>query len=398
MAQTLKFGNGNFATKAGSTLCYDDQNGNFKPIPMDFTRASTATRVNKQGLIEVVKSNVPRIDYTDTTKGVLLLEKAATNLFPYSNEFSTWQNLSGASVISNALISPDGTLNADEFVFNGTDNGRIEKEVPTTNGLSYTFSVYLKNKDIANPSQVYLGYSQNVQGENITITNEWKRYSVSFAADASFEYPRINSDDAGSLYAYGAMFEQNSVASSYIPTQGSASTRVAETASGSGNSEVFNDSEGVLFANIAANSDDSSNKMYSLSDGTNSNRFYISLNSNNIDVNLRLGGSTQFGFNHSVNDIKSFHKISFKYKQSDFSLFVDGFKVAISSTGNIFPNGTLNSLSFDRADGVDDFYGSTKEIAYYDTILTDLELETLTSYRTWISMVNELNLNIIYNG
>ena len=44
------------------------------------------------------------------------------------------------------------------------------------------------------------------------------------------------------------------------------------------------------------------------------------------------------------------------------------------------------------------FYGKTKELGYYDTALTDLELETLTSYRNWVSMVNELNLNIIYNG
>ena len=44
------------------------------------------------------------------------------------------------------------------------------------------------------------------------------------------------------------------------------------------------------------------------------------------------------------------------------------------------------------------FYGKTKELGYYDTALTDAELETLTSYRNWVSMVNELNLNIIYNG
>ena len=38
-----------------------------------------------------------------------------------------------------------------------------------------------------------------------------------------------------------------------------------------------------------------------------------------------------------------------------------------------------------------------KKLAYYDEILTDLELETLTSYRTWEEMVKELNLNIIHN-
>jgi hypothetical protein len=58
----------------------------------------------------------------------------------------------------------------------------------------------------------------------------------------------------------------------------------------------------------------------------------------------------------------------------------------------------LSRLDFNIQNGGDNFYGKTKEIGYYDTVLTDLELETLTSYRTWESMVKELNLNVIYNG
>ena len=63
MANTLKFGNGNWATKEGSALAYNDENGNFKPLPFDFSRASNATVVNKDGLIEVVGSGQPRIDF-----------------------------------------------------------------------------------------------------------------------------------------------------------------------------------------------------------------------------------------------------------------------------------------------------------------------------------------------
>lgn len=152
-----------------------------------------------------------------------------TNLFPYSDNFSQWSLLAGASVISNAIISPDGTQNADEFVFNGTTNGRIEKEIPTTNGLDYTFSIYLKNKNIANPSQIYIGFSQVAQGEFITITNEWKRYLLTVAANGTNEYPRVNSDDAGSLYAWGAQIEQQSQATAYLPSYGVASVRKATT-------------------------------------------------------------------------------------------------------------------------------------------------------------------------
>ena len=88
MAQTLKFGNKTWATKVGSTLAYNDENGNYKPLPFAFTRSTSATRVNKEGLIEVVTNDRPRIDYTDTSDGVLLLEKAATNLLTYSEDFS----------------------------------------------------------------------------------------------------------------------------------------------------------------------------------------------------------------------------------------------------------------------------------------------------------------------
>jgi len=72
MANTLKFGtDGNWATKQGSTLAYNDENGNFKPLPFNFERSTSATRVNKQGLIEVVSNNEPRIDFTNDSKGAL---------------------------------------------------------------------------------------------------------------------------------------------------------------------------------------------------------------------------------------------------------------------------------------------------------------------------------------
>lgn len=47
MATTFKFGNGNWAVKEDFALAYNDENSNFKPLPFDFTRASSATRVNK---------------------------------------------------------------------------------------------------------------------------------------------------------------------------------------------------------------------------------------------------------------------------------------------------------------------------------------------------------------
>ena len=73
MSNTLKFGAGKWATGTDTVLAYNDENNNFKPLPFDFTRASTATVVNKLGLIEDVASGTPRIDFLGNTKGAVLL-------------------------------------------------------------------------------------------------------------------------------------------------------------------------------------------------------------------------------------------------------------------------------------------------------------------------------------
>ena len=427
MANTLKFGNGNFATKAGSTLCYDDQNGNFKPIPMDFTRASTATRVNKQGLIEVVKSNVPRIDYTDTTNGVLLLEKAATNLFPQSQYFLSGSGWSAANLTrtTDIIISPDGLLTGSKIEATGTGGHPLYDDLSVSNG-TYTLSVFVKKGVNTSKASVSDGYSTTnisfdldtgiVEANTGATLNPfieayndgWFRVGYSFAVTASQTQPALYLYDANgqqsftgngeTMYIWGFQLEQSSQSSSYIPTQGSATTRVAETASGAGNSEVFNDSEGVLFADIAANSDDGTYRMISLSDGSASNSINIQYDivSNRIRTRIENAGAPKADISTIVSSVMLFNKVTVLYKTDKFELWVNGFKVGEDTSG-IPPSG-INKLSFDRADGLYDFYGSTKEIGYYNTILTDLELETLTSYKSWTSMVNELNLNIIYNG
>ena len=65
----------------------------------------------------------------------------------------------------------------------------------------------------------------------------------------------------GSFYLWGCQAETNSYPTSYIPTNGSAVTRSAETANGSGDAATFNDSEGVLMAEISALADDGTSKI-----------------------------------------------------------------------------------------------------------------------------------------
>ena len=149
MANTLKFGAGQWATKEGSTLAYNDENDNYKPLPFTFTRASNATVVNKAGLIETVGNGIPRIDFLGNTQGALLLEPQRTNLVSYSEDFSQWSTVD-SSVTDNNAISPDGSLNASLLTEGVTvSNHQINApNTSVTNGLTYTFSVFVKNNGV----------------------------------------------------------------------------------------------------------------------------------------------------------------------------------------------------------------------------------------------------------
>ena len=421
MAQTYKFGSGNWATKKGSTLAYSDTNNAFKPLPFSFERNSIGTRVNKEGLIEVVGNDIPRIDYTDSTEGALLLEPSRTNSITYSNDFS--KSIYGKinlTITANQGISPDGTQNANLLVPNAAVGNRYLTNSTGSNLKINT--VFLKKKELR---YVKVGNAQSnvlVDLENGTISadsvstnnftienyeNGWYRVSCYNALDVNLQIQiffgidgsgsNIATNGTDGVYIYGFEIQNGSYPTSYIPTNGSTVQRAAETCNGSGNSEVFNDSQGVLFANISAENN-SEYKSLSLSNATTSgddNRVLIALQNSNLNANVRVGNVYQFNKNFTLST-ENFSKIALKYKTNNFSLWVNGFEVATDNSGSTFSNGILLKMQF--ADGrptTSPFYGKTKEIAYYDEILTDEELEYMTSYRSLNEMVTELNLNAL---
>jgi len=403
MAQKLKFGNGTWATKEGSTLAYNDENENYKPLPFSFTRDSIATRVNKQGLIEVVGKDIPRIDYTDSAEGVLLLEPQSTNLILNSQKISLTPTKSG-NFVDNFAISPDGTQNATKLTSTSTDPFFYQNV--TFSAADYTSSLYVKG--IGN--SIGKEFRFNIKGithssNKYIIPSEWKRFdftatvtSGSGTIGLELPDPSVIGDE---VLVWGWQLEQGSYSTSYIPTNGSSVTRQAETANDSGNSEVFNDSEGVLFADISALADIPTSDQYiTLGDGARTSPvslrfsslgeiiyYHAGLNSANIVSTITSGNA----------DLTQSNKIALRYGNtaSNCYLFFNGFKQANLGSFVFSALSTLNQLSFSEDLGGSNFYGKTKEIGYYDTALTDAELETLTSYRSLNELVTELNLNTL---
>jgi len=423
MTQKLKFGNGTWATKKGSTLAYNDENDRYKPLPFTTTRDSIATRVNKEGLIEVVGNDVPRIDYTDSEDGALLLEPSATNLVTYSEDFSNgyWIKTE-ATVTLNTTTSPDGSLNASKLTPSTINsNHKIASgNVSIVSSLtSYWFvksNGYSKvslREDAAVGKYASFDLSQGIVLDSSTsskiedygngwfrielnddLTNVTARNSLYVLPDSYISgSPNLvnwSADGTSSIFIWGAQSEEGSYATSYIPTNGSTVTRQADTASGAGNDVVFNDSEGVLFAEVSRIAD-STYKRITISSGSYHNSIVLDFhNSNSLISRVYVSGSQVTEMTATGLNIEGINKIAFKYKHNDFSLWANGIEVGASSSGAI-PTG-LTGASFDLG-GDQPFYGKTKELGYYDTALTDAELEYMTSYRSLNELVTELNLN-----
>ena len=73
-----------------------------------------------------------------------------------------------------------------------------------------------------------------------------------------------------------------------------------------------------------------------------------------------------------------FIKVAYKFKNSDFALWINGVEVATSTDSASFTANTLSELAFDRGDATQDFYGKCKALAVFDEALSDDELNNLT--------------------
>jgi len=375
----------------------------------DFSRSGSATRINSQGLIETVGNGQSRLNYPMIDGKVVgcphhILEPQRTNLLQYSEDFSNSYWYKDSISVTSGFVSPDGTLNASKIVGSGFLQGVINVVASNV----YTYSVFWK-KDTSS----FIKFQVSSSGPDETITlntktlsfssitnideysveefgNGWYRLKITWTEqDTEISGIRIicdESDANSSLYIWGAQVEQGSFPTSYIKTNGSAVTRSAETANGSGDAATFNDSEGVLMAEISALADDGTYRVFGLSDGTASNRviLYYNPNSNNIELFISSGGAAQTTLSLTLTDIKLLQKIAVKYKVNDIGLWINGFEVGIDTIATM-PSG-LNELAFDNGVSTENFYGNTKQIQYYNSALTDSELEQLTSWTSFSDM------------
>ena len=354
---------GTFIVRLGSNNVYDVSTYEGTRFSKYITSAGIDFRIyssSDNGVIYVdnivvseVKTDTPRIDFTDNTDGHLLLEPQSTNLLTYSEDFTNWTKLNGGT----------GSLPV------------VTSNTSSSNPL--TVSLYVKSTGSGNDNfNLYTG-ALNVSDLK-TATSEWQRFD--YTADGSSMYI-INSGDtyASDIYIWGAQSEALSHSTSYIPTNGSTVTRDADTCTDAGEAIDFNSEEGVLYAEISSFKNGGiGDRTISISDGSTQNAIQLFLHNtaNRINFRLRSGGSLDVNISDFTFEQNQINKIACKYKSGDYALWINGEERA-TSTSSSLPSG-LSVLAFNDG-SLYDFYGKVKAIRVYKEALSDTDLQNLTS-------------------
>ena len=372
MSNTLKFGAGKWATGTDTVLAYNDENSNFKPLPFDFTRASTATVVNKLGLIEDVASGTPRIDFLGNTKGALLLEPQRSNLATYSEDFTQWSVVGSPIVSSNFGTSPDGTVNADRVQMETGD--RLYQSVSTSNA---SFSIYAKSNDGLSHT-VNMRDGSGIVNYNMVVTNTWQRFDVYLNTSMTNVQLRSYENNVDILI-YGAQLEAGSYPTSLINTSGTAVTRVADTCSQTPPSGIIGQTEGTMFVEADLTHSAASNQYLMQVRGDNPNRLFIYREggTNKLGCFALIGAATIFTSLTAV-ATSGVVKVAFAYKSGDFAFYINGTQIGTSSA--TFSIATaLTELFIDQNNSVENGFYNYNQALLYDTRLTNAELATLTT-------------------
>jgi len=385
---------GNWAIKEDNLLAYKKDGTRFFNKEFDFTRNTTATFLDQNGLIQESATNTPRIDFTDDATGHLLLEPQSTNLYAYSEDFSqsVWNKLN-CNVTLTSEVAPNGNANS---VYNLTGTSANLYTGGSAN-IEHTISFYIKSNNQGKDSfKLRLGNNTSVE---YTATNEWVRYEFTSTPTTSVFGITTTSapNNEFDLLIWGAQSEALSYATSYIPTYGFTVTRNAEVCNNSGSAQDFNDSEGVLYAEVARFNNDLTYSTIGITDGGNNNVVALKFRNTINDVWASVTGTgTPTIVGITISDISKYNKFAASYSTVNdiLKFYINGVEVGNASLSGVNITG-LNELQF-LQNNFENFYGKTKNLKVFKRAMSngELYLLTVTQYQSYQEMATALNYTL----
>jgi hypothetical protein len=340
--------------------------------------------------------NVPRLTYQNGGGGCpsLLLEKQSTNVILYSEQFDDASWTKNVSVTANAIISPDGTQNADKILESASNVQQWAYQSPSMTGAQ-TATIYAKKGErnyiamaTAGLDPSYFNLDTGVvvstaSGATASITsvgNGWYRCSVSSASIVGgtfyivwISYDGVNRSYAGDpskgVYVWGAQNEASSYPTSYIPTTSSSATRVLDECSKTGISSLIGQTSGTIFWDINFVAD-GTEQTINISDGTNF--IYLQKYTDNKFYTGVYNGSFVGSITSSVLT-SGRKKIAFGYILNSLVLYINGVLIGTDLTSTI-PTCDRLSLTVSNTGSIE-----TNNFILFPTKLTNAELQALTT-------------------
>jgi hypothetical protein len=401
------------------------------PTPT-FTRASGATYVGSDGLIQSAAVDEPRFDHDPVTlacKG-LLIEEGRTNLAWYASSTTGSSNLTppdGSTLTNNFGVAPDGTtttaLIADNstlytygislnsstrtaFAANSTVCGSLYIRKKTSAGYEAQITLSFGGGEGGSYSRYRFNYVTGValSSGDLAVTStsvsvldagDFWRIIITAAPTNGSTVANIQIRPAafntmgvsditltGNIEFWGNQVELGAFPTSLIITSGAPLTRSADVCSITGGdfTGMWNQSEGTLLAQTQKTS-------------TNSNAFVISVSDNsfNNETDLRYNSVSQVASLMNVSNVNQLVglqanitsgaavKQSIAYKLNDCAYAANGAS-PISDTSALIP--TVNRLAIGNVAFVGQalyLNGHIAAIRYYKKRLANAKLTQLTT-------------------
>jgi hypothetical protein len=380
-----------------------------------YTATTTAPITNYIPALQTAASGVARFEHNPVTGESLGLEieEQRTNLFTYSSDWSNaiWSK-ANIGVLSNEIVSPDGTLNGTKLRENTTDSTHVTVQNATVvDATTYTFSCYAKVGEISRfrirfstggAGGTFLGSadfdlstgtvsaSSNITSSSITpVGNGWYRCTATEVSSGttlgcglflieSGTTTSYQGDGYSGFFIWGAQLEAGSFATSYIPTVASEVTRSVDLAAmiGTNFSSWYNAGESTLYGEASCPIDSSNidRTIAYISNNTSANSFlirYAGTAKNAQSFGSNGGAANQWVIAQGVNYSGLTTKMAVGYKPNDVAFVVAG---TVAGTDTIATVGVVNRLDIGTA-----LCGSIKKLAYYPKRLTNAELQGLTT-------------------
>jgi hypothetical protein len=381
-----------------------------------FTRASTGTYLDSDGLLKTATTNTPRIEYdANGNRRGLLIEAARTNLLTYSEVVDgTGWSVNG-SISTNLTDGALGVWDGVSIASQGQNFHRLNTDnfVSVTSGDTLTIRAWVKEGTSGrlriNFRDVSSGLSSNIRGvfgslvpstSNVGAFSSVKEedwgngivavsgtITVNFTGDLEVGIGPDSAVSGETVIAYAAQLEAGSFPTSYIPTAGSTATRSADVASIPTSAFGYNADKGTVVVDFEyqyvigggfprpweLGSTSTAINRINMFTSSGTGNFVATALSNNIaaaSLTLISAAPSPVG-----------GKAAFALAENDFAACIDGGTVQTDTDGTMVPSVPRNELAIGGAvaSASNNINGHIKSIQYYPRRLTNAQLQELTS-------------------